>query len=307
MKPVLFVFVCILLLHTGCVRRQASAETYPHYFSVRSRQDLRNLLQYTPDRTPLVSAHRGGAAAGYPENCLATFGHTLQQTHAIIEFDVQLSKDDSLVIMHDNTLDRTSDGTGKVADHTFAELRKLHLEDPDGKVTPYHMPTLSEVLQWAKGKTILTVDVKKGLPATRIVSAIAQHYAQPYALVITYSIAQMKEYYQLDSTLSFTTNVENFDHLKQLEESGVPPDHIVAFVGIRQPEPALYEALHRRGIKCTLGTMKLEKDNPDPHLYATLASQGADIFATDKPMEASKAVSKRSRSRDRQYFSGNRR
>ncbi len=266
---------------------------YPHYLAVQSQQELRTLLHYTPTQTPLVSAHRGGPAAGYPENCLATFEHTLQQTHAIIEFDVQLSRDDSLVVMHDNTLSRTSNGTGKVSDYTFAELRQLRLKDNHGKLTPYTLPTLSEVLQWGKGRTILTVDVKKGLPAQRIVSVIRQHHAQAYALVITYSISQLKEYYQLDSTLSFSTTVENFEQWQQLQESGVPLAQVSAFVGIAQPDPKLYQALHDKGIKCIMGTMRLEKSNASSELYTNLAQQGVDIFATDRPVEVGRAFRKR--------------
>jgi len=295
MKRIVLTVACLSVFNSACIRT-ASQRNVPYYLSVQTRQDLQTFITYTPERIPLVSAHRGGATTGYPENCIATFDHTLSQTYAIIEFDVQFSKDDSLVIMHDYTLDRTSNGTGRLDKYTFSELRGLRLKDPEGKLTPHTLPTLSEVLQWAKGKTVLTVDVKKGVPAQRIVSAISQHRAQAYAMVITYSIAQMKEYYKLDSTLSFTTTVENFKHLAELLESGVPLNQVAAFVGVQEPDAALYKALHEKGIKCILGTMRLEKGQ-SPDVYPRLAERGADIFATDRPVEAG-AVLKESLPKD---------
>ena len=59
---------------------------------------------------------------GYPENCIATFEHTLQHTFSILEIDLQFTKDGQIVLHHDPTLDRTTTGTGPVADHTLKEL-----------------------------------------------------------------------------------------------------------------------------------------------------------------------------------------
>ncbi len=294
MKPASLLFILILVAATSCLRVNPAKS--PHYFSVNSTQDLRALLRYTPERIPLVSAHRGGPVAGYPENCLATFENTIRQAHSLIEFDVQLSKDDSLVVMHDPTLDRTSTGTGNLHDYTFAELRQLNLKDNNGQVTGYRIPTLSEVLRWAKGKTILTVDVKRGVPAHRIVSAIGQYHAQPYATVITYSVNALKEYYALDSTLSFSTSVENEEVFAKLKESQVPFSQVMAFVGVSEAKPELYKILHDNGMRCILATMRLEKD-ADAAIYPKLVANGADVLATDRPVEAAAAIRKAVRRR----------
>lgn len=75
--------------------------------------------------TPLVWAHRG--ASGYaPENTIESFGMAIEQGADGIELDVQLTKDDVLVVIHDEWIDRTSDGKGWVKDYTFEELRFLY-------------------------------------------------------------------------------------------------------------------------------------------------------------------------------------
>ena len=73
---------------------------------------------------PLVYAHRGGAALR-PENTIAAFDHGLACGADGLEFDVHLSRDGVVVIHHDETLDRTTRGRGRVADHTAAELEAL--------------------------------------------------------------------------------------------------------------------------------------------------------------------------------------
>lgn len=125
------------------------------YLQPNSVADLKEFLHFTPDRIPLISAHRGGPAPGFPENCLAAFENTLNKIPAFIECDVQLSKDSVLVMMHDDKLDRTSNGTGKVQDKTWKELKNLLLKDNDGDITSYTIPILQDVLLWAKGKILI--------------------------------------------------------------------------------------------------------------------------------------------------------
>jgi glycerophosphoryl diester phosphodiesterase len=264
-----------------------------HYIRTQTPADLQQLLRHTPDRIPLVSAHRGGPAPGFPENCLATFDHTLQSTYALIECDVQLSKDSVLMMMHDDKLERTTHGTGKVAEKTWQELQALKLKDNNGTLTTYSIPTLAQVLQWAKGKTILTVDVKRGVPPQKIVQAIQQQKAQAYSVIITYSIETAQQYYQLDSSLVISVTCRNREELQRLTASGISAKNVVAFVGITEPEPALYEALQQKGISCILGTIgNLDRsaEARQTNVYANLVQNGADILATDKPVEASTAI-----------------
>ncbi|MGE6490375.1 glycerophosphodiester phosphodiesterase [Exiguobacterium sp. NPDC077395] len=86
----------------------------------------------------LIYAHRG-YSANYPENTLSAFEAALPYVDGI-ELDVQLSKDGRLVVIHDETVDRTTDGTGWVKDMTLQELRQLKIDGYE------RIPTLEEVL-----------------------------------------------------------------------------------------------------------------------------------------------------------------
>ena len=120
----------------------------------RTPQGLRDLLRPSSGPLRFVSAHRGGARKGYPENCLETFEDTLRQTGAIMEIDPRYAKDGSIVLHHDESLERTTNGRGKVSDLTLPELKQLRLKDPEGNLTGYRIPTLDEALEWARGRTV---------------------------------------------------------------------------------------------------------------------------------------------------------
>src|SRR5512134_2049686 len=103
-----------------------------HRIDARTPEGLRALFRPTSDPLPFVSAHRGGAQRGFPENCLATFEQTLRHTFAILEIDPRYTKDGAIVLHHDDTLERTTTGRGKVSDFTLAELKELRLRDAEG-------------------------------------------------------------------------------------------------------------------------------------------------------------------------------
>ena len=94
--------------------------------------------------TTLLAAHRGGALL-WPENSLLAFRNAVALGADFIEFDVHLSRDGEVMVIHDPTLDRTTNGQGAVKDRTVAELKTLRLKDRAGAVTGETVPTLAEV------------------------------------------------------------------------------------------------------------------------------------------------------------------
>ena len=108
----------------------------------------------------LLAAHRGGALL-WPENSLLAFRNAVALGADFIEFDVHLSKDGELMVIHDPTLDRTTSGSGPVKDRTAAELKALRLKDGTGAVTEETVPTLDEVAAVAAlGKRRMLLEIK---------------------------------------------------------------------------------------------------------------------------------------------------
>ena len=92
-----------------------------------------------------LAAHRGGARL-WPENSLRAFRESLTLGVDLLELDVHLTADGHVVVVHDATLDRTTDGHGAVGERTAAELARVRLRGPDGVLTDERLPTLEEVL-----------------------------------------------------------------------------------------------------------------------------------------------------------------
>lgn len=111
----------------------------------------------------LVVAHRGEWAQ-MPENSIAAIEAARVAGADMVEFDVQPCADGELVVIHDDTLDRTTDGTGPVAQMCFADIRRLRLRagagGPAAALTPMQMPTLTEALEAARGRILVNIDTK---------------------------------------------------------------------------------------------------------------------------------------------------
>ncbi|RYD63016.1 MAG: glycerophosphodiester phosphodiesterase family protein [Verrucomicrobiaceae bacterium] len=114
------------------------------------------------DGRVLIACHRAGYlskdGAHLPENSLPAIRESIRAGADILEIDLMLTSDGELVLMHDDMLDRTTTGKGKVAEHTLAEIKALHLLDPDGKVTGERVPTFREAMEAVKGQVMVNLD-----------------------------------------------------------------------------------------------------------------------------------------------------
>lgn len=122
---------------------------------------------------PIVIAHRGYKAK-YPENTLASFRAAVDSGAKMLELDVTLTRDRKLAVIHDDTLDRTTDGSGAVSGHTMAELDKLDAGSWfDRSFAGEKIPSLEEVLETAESKAVVNIEIKpeaweKNQPEDRI-------------------------------------------------------------------------------------------------------------------------------------------
>jgi glycerophosphoryl diester phosphodiesterase len=107
-------------------------------------------------------AHRG-ASGTFPENTLAAFRAAIEAGAQMCELDVQLTRDRAVVVIHDDTVDRTTDGHGAVADFTLAELKRLDAgaRFKGGALRGERVPTLDEVFEAVAGRCGLNVELKE--------------------------------------------------------------------------------------------------------------------------------------------------
>ncbi|MBD3306093.1 glycerophosphodiester phosphodiesterase [candidate division KSB3 bacterium] len=111
---------------------------------------------------PFKIAAHGGAAGYAPENTLTSFQKGLELGANVLEVDVHLSKDGELIVMHDATLERTTDGSGYIHDHTLHDLKQLDAAAHIASSQKEQIPTLGDVFDLARGKAKFDIDLKNG-------------------------------------------------------------------------------------------------------------------------------------------------
>lgn len=156
---VIGLYLCALLVvSAGCTaiktaNSNASKEAAPA--PIIGREALRNT-----DRV-LVAAHKADWRR-HPENSLTAIQGVIDMGADIAELDIQRTKDGVLILMHDETVDRTTDGTGKVSELTWEDISKLRLKERQGgdgaALTDEKVPTLHEAMTLAKGKIMVNFD-----------------------------------------------------------------------------------------------------------------------------------------------------
>jgi glycerophosphoryl diester phosphodiesterase len=110
---------------------------------------------------PLIVAHRGSSIVA-PENTMAAFRQAVRDGADAIELDVRLTSDDTVIVIHDSRLDRTTDGRGKVRLRTLGDLRGVSAGSWfHQKYSAESVPTLDELLLWIRGERIgLNIELK---------------------------------------------------------------------------------------------------------------------------------------------------
>jgi glycerophosphoryl diester phosphodiesterase len=152
---------------------------------------------------PLAFAHRGGSLL-WPENTMVAFRGAVEVGYRYLETDLHATRDGVLVLIHDDTLERTTDGSGFIWDHTLAELKRFdagyHFSPDGGSAYPYRgqgvtVPTLEEVLE-AFPDVLLNVDMKQEEPpvVAMLADFIEKRGVQERFLVTSFADRRVREF-----------------------------------------------------------------------------------------------------------------
>jgi glycerophosphoryl diester phosphodiesterase len=299
-SAMLMIVLTVGLVSVFCEQACGQDKAVFHYIDPKTPEGLRAIFRYTGDRIPFLSAHRGGPEAHLPENHTVTFENTLKHTWSVLEIDPRFTKDSVFIVHHDPTLQRTTTGEGKVADFTYEELKSLYLKDMKGNVTPYRLQTLKEVIEWARGKTILILDQKEA-PLDAYISIVEEMNAESFVIIMADSFDDVKRIYGRNKNIMMQVFIGSPEAVDEFDKIGVPWDNIVAFVSHQIPDSnTVFERIHAKGALCILGTSRhLDREFTRGKVsditalkdkYNALFAMGADILETDIPVEVSKVV-----------------
>lgn len=228
-----------------------------------------------------VAAHRAYHTHA-PENSLQAIEHSISNGVDIIEIDVRMTKDGIPVIMHDQKVDRTTNGKGDIEKWTLADLKTLYLKKGDS-LSNQKIPTLQEVLEFSKGRAVFDLDMK------------TDQVGQVLKVVKKYG--SFKEVIFFDSDTAVLNAVDR-DHKKWMIMPRVYKKEDVQWVlDTYQPEivhidgktntPEVCQLIRSRGARIwinALGATDLRVYQGDDKDLKELIKNGANVIQTDHPV-----------------------
>lgn len=241
----------------------------------------------------LISAHRGGPAPGYPENALETLKRTHAKGPLILEVDVAQTRDGELVLMHDDTLDRTTTGTGAVSNQSSNYIAGLKLKDRSGAETAFAPPSLKDVLQWADEKAIIALDIKRSTSYETLVDVVREMKATDDVIYIVTSLGQLRALSRIAPDGLFSVPISSEADLRAAFDLGLKSDQILAWLGVNQLNTDLARALDSRGVATMhahFGRGLFRDAKAQDHVAYDMGA-GVDILALDDAAEGYKAIS----------------
>ena len=245
---------------------------------------------------PANFAHRG-ASTRAPENTLEAFRAAVEEGAGGLELDVRLTRDGHVVVWHDETVDRTTDGAGAVGGMTLSELRGLdagfHFTPDGGRTHPFRgrgvrVPTLAEVLRGFPGARV-NIDIKLKYPpaAESVLRVLTEAGAGERVLVASEHYGVVTRFRRVSrgrvSTGASRREVRMFWGLGRLRlERLLRPAYDalqvpVSYLGIPVITPRFVEAAHARGVRVDAWTID------DPAEMRHLLDLGVDVIITKRP------------------------
>ena len=226
-------------------------------------------------------AHRGFSAAA-PENTLGAFNKAIELSSDMMECDVRRTKDGHIVVIHDATLDRTTNGTGAVADMSLAEIKEL---DAGSWLSPEfageHVPTLEEVLDLAKGKCKLIVEIKEPGLEDAVVDMINDREMHFEVLIASFYYRIGVRMPELDENILFVPLIHmarevGEDEAVRLADEAAVVNGSVFGVNYGAISPALAKATHMANMRLMAWTVDDEEN------MCRMVDAGVDMIASNK-------------------------
>jgi glycerophosphoryl diester phosphodiesterase len=247
------------------------------------------------DKYPLVMAHQGGNGL-WPDNTLYAFEQAVALGVDVLEMDIHSTADGVLVVIHDGTVDRTTDGSGAVHDFTFDALQGLDAAyrwTPDGGETfPYRgqgitVPALAEVFA-AFPEMPMNIEIKQAEPsiAAPLCQLIRKHGMADQVLVVSFHEEATREFREICPEVVTGATQKEVIVLFALSRPFLEAVYSPAAGAVQLPEyrsglhvitPRLVDAAHKRGLQVHAWTINDEAD------MQRLIDLGVDGIITDYP------------------------
>ncbi len=221
-----------------------------------------------------------GASADAPENTIAAFELALDQGADAITVDVHLSRDEHPVVIHDFTLERTTDGAGPVREHTMRELKRLDAGSwHAGRFHGQRVQTLQEVLERFRGRTRFWIEIKGGSDLypqieEQVVSVMEIYEIADQAIVQSFDTKALLRIRSLNGEIPLATRVAH-GPLDSILAAPGPVQAVCPKLDLLSDETV--GAVHGAGLQCHAWTIN------EPAQVRRLVAWRIDGIITDRP------------------------
>jgi glycerophosphoryl diester phosphodiesterase len=253
--------------------------------------DAQSLREEINKGTTILCAHRGGMYDDYAENSLRTL-EFLERSFGgkpvMAEVDIRKSKDGTLFLMHDNTVDRTTNGSGKVEDLSDTYLRSLKLKNRKGQLLEESIPTFDELLDFvAKRKIYLMLDVKID-DWKQILDLVSSKEATSKCLVLTFKAENSKIVHELSPNILVSCLVRDQKDWNEIRKI-VSHNVLLAYISNKTPDDVM-KSMKKQNVALVTDASEATANNFKPYSgehYRSVISRGVNIYVTDLPIEVS--------------------
>ena len=231
----------------------------------------------------LIAAHRA-MHTKYPENSLAAFQHSIDSGIDIIEADIRTTKDGKLVLMHDGTIDRTTNGEGKLKNFTYVELQKLDLDKESDDLLNHKVPLAEDAFNLVQGKIMVDLDIKD-VYVKHLVNLVHKTDTEKQVLFFDSDFAVLDSVLLLDSTLMLMPRAHSLEEVRMIIEKYHPP--------VIHIDPSFYteevvSTIKASGARVWINALGFADAKALIGLvdtgYSPLVDGGANIIQTDYPL-----------------------
>lgn len=266
------------------------------YLAMQTGEKAPERAVFAREKSPfLVFAHRGGGGL-YPENTLGAFEYSAKMGADVLELDVHATSDGVLVVMHDGSVDRTTNGKGRVSQMTLAELKKLDagylFTNDNGATYPFRgqgitIPTLQEIFDRLPQMTF-NIEPKQAEPSITapLCEMIRAHKMTEKVIVGSFRQQAIDEFRQACPEVATSATPAEVTEFLTLSKTGLSESYNPPFQALQVPENLnrlsvvtkdFVENAHRKNIKVHVWTVN------EPADMERLINLGVDGIMTDYP------------------------
>jgi glycerophosphoryl diester phosphodiesterase len=243
---------------------------------------------------PFIVGHRGGFDTSLPENSISLFDFTYRNAclkPIAIEFDIRESASGNLFILHDSTVDRTTNGKGKIALLSDSYINSLFLKDKNGNLTKEKIPLFVDVLRYFQDKNCMLMLDVKGKIYLKVIKMVSEMKMESKCIILTFNPQNTLLVKETTDKIMISALVVNKEDWESLVKLQIPNQRLIAYVSKETPTYLLNEIAKSKVLLMTDMSESIynrSKHYKSEYYKNYISKMHLDVLITDYPLYVNK-------------------